>query len=114
MRLHSAIALMFFLIPIMAHASHVPEHVAGPVIQCTEGLSWDANSESDMSGYHLFIARDANPYDPSIVISHSPGGRITVPCADAGVIDDGQYRFTVDAFDLGGLISPKSPEYAFF
>ncbi len=114
MRLSAILAITLAVIPLSLYASHVPDHVAGPVVQCTEGLSWDANSEPDIAGYHLFVGSSPDVYGPGLNVPHNPGGRIIVPCADAGVVSDGQYYFTADAFDLADNVSPLAQPHAFF
>ena len=98
----------------ISDAGHVPEHQAGKVVTCSEGLSWDANTEPDMASYLLSVGTTPGIYGADISVAHPSRPRVVVPCQTAGVVTDGQYYFVVEAMDLSGNISEPSDEFPFF
>ncbi len=97
-----------------AGATHVPAHVAGKVTTCSEGLSWDANTEADMANYSVYLGSESGVYNLPVSAPHLPSQRIVFPCADAGATLEGQYYFVVSAKDTAGNESAITAEFPFF
>jgi YVTN family beta-propeller protein len=72
-----------------------PTGVSGEVIRIipppSVHLTWNANTESDLAGYH--VSRDGTPLTPS---------GVTQPSYDDPGRPDGKYRYCVTAFDQVG------------
>ena len=71
-------------------------------------FTWDANTESDLAGYHLYQASTAGQYTiGSGWIANIPAGTETVTY---NVTPDGTYYFVLTAYDVNGNESGTSNE----
>jgi len=74
------------------------------------GLEWDANTEADLAGYHLYMARTSNgqvmgafSYPPVLAPAHSY--TFATP-----ITEDGDYYWKITAYDTSGNESEFSEE----
>lgn len=68
------------------------------------GLSWTANTETDLTGYKVYIGTQSGLYNPPITLG-------TVPAYTATDLASGRtYYFCISAFDSAGNESPCSSE----
>jgi hypothetical protein len=69
-------------------------------------LVWDANSETDLSGYKVYVGHSSRVYDPAITtVGVTPSPTYTVTN-----LANGTYYFAVTAFNNTGLESGYSNE----
>jgi len=74
---------------------------AAPSISAEIKLAWDANTETDLAGYHVFQSTEAGVYDKTNPIGTIPCGPNDNPCCTYTTEDllDGTYFWVVTAFD---------------
>ncbi len=76
---------------------------------CTQ-VTWDANSETDLAGYRLYIERDTIAEEP-VVIAKDETMKL---CADLPIITEGKtYTMTMTAFDDTGNESLATEKISF-
>lgn len=70
-------------------------------------LKWDANTESDLEGYRVFMRSDGNAYD-----YNNPAAEVDRSTVEIWIknIEEGCYAFVVRAFDTSGKESGDSNE----
>lgn len=79
----------------------IPQGLSANAVSSMEaGLSWDANSEEDLSGYKI--------YRNSILLTSLDKAQVSY--TDTGLIPDMTYNYTVSAFDVSGNESASSTE----
>jgi hypothetical protein len=83
----------------------------GPVVTPACVISWDANIETDISGYAVYVSQVSGFYGIGKPV-FAPAVRVT--CKAAGANLDGQWYVTVRAFNAAGQKSDMAPEYPFF
>src|SRR5688572_5209352 len=71
------------------------------------GLGWNANSEPDLAGYHIYYGTQSRNYTNRVTVSTVTSGR--VEDLVAGVL----YYFAVTAFNTGGVESLQSAEVSY-
>jgi hypothetical protein len=69
----------------------------------TAELSWDANIESDLSGYNVYVGTSQGSYDLPIDVGDTTAHMVTG-------LGTGTYYFTITAYNSGGLESGFSNE----
>jgi len=67
-------------------------------------LLWDANSETDLAGYRVYVAKDGANLPAQVVTQPAT----TIPCADAGIVEGSDYIWYLTAFDQSGNESAPS------
>ncbi len=65
------IILAASLMVAVSNAAHVPAHVDGKVVACSEGLSWDTNGEFDMSFYTVYVGTAPGFYSTPLTVPHN-------------------------------------------
>ena len=76
---------------------------------CTE-VMWDANTESDLAGYRLYIERDTIAEEP-VVMAKDETMKL---CADLPIIAEGHsYLLAMTAFDIAGNESVPTAKVSF-
>src|SRR3990167_6470594 len=88
----------------------MPVFGVGTVVGRNCVVSWNANLETDLAGYHLFIGTVPGSYVPPQTIL-APATSIT--CANAGITVLAQYYVTLTAYDISGNESGNAVELPF-
>ena len=88
-----------------------PVYAIGKVVGPGCAFEWDANTETDLEGYRLYLAQVPGGYTAPPV---DVGNVTTFTCADAGVeLREGQWFVVATAYDLAGNESGYSNEVPF-
>lgn len=77
---------------------------SGVLYSGSVAVSWDANPESDLSGYKIYYGKQSNDYSHEIVVGNVTSYRV------AGLESAQRYYFAVTAFDFSGNESGFSEE----
>ena len=85
-----ALVVMLFALGIKAHASDVT-------------LAWDANSETDLAGYKIYVSQESGVYAEGIDV-----GNVTTYTVTG--LADGEYFFVATAYNEAGYESGYSNE----
>ena len=87
-----------------------PAEAVGKVVGPGCYFTWDANTETDLEGYKLYLGPTTGSYGTPVDV----GNVTTFTCLAAGVENsEGQYFVAVTAYDLAGNESGFSNEVPF-
>ena len=78
-----------------------------PAFAETATVSWDANTESDLSGYKIYYGTSSGSYDDVVDVGNTTSFSIN------NLVDGTTYFFVVTAFDFSGNESGFSNEVSF-
>jgi fibronectin type 3 domain-containing protein len=107
--MHRRMISSFFVAAAMVGCAESPT-ASGPDDSTSPGetvsLAWDANSEGDLAGYHVYVRTAAESYT-------TPTASVVAPATTHSVADLASgttYYFVVSAFDVDGYESGFSNE----
>ena len=76
---------------------------AGQVLHQDCLISWNANSEPDLAGYHVYVGRL-----PGVLTQKSDVEKVTqIPCSRVGAATNGQWFVAITAYDTSGNESTR-------
>lgn len=82
--------------------------LAFPLLASTVTVSWDANTESDLSGYNIYYGTNPGSYDDAIDVSNNVSWFVN------NLVVKAIYYFVVTAYDFSGNESGFSEEVSIF
>ncbi len=82
-----------------------PMETAGAPLQGDCTFSWNANPESDLAGYRLYLGRLAS----QLHLVKDIGNRTSIRCSDVDVRFNGRWFGAITAYDRSGNESERSP-----